>query len=143
MNLVILIGNVGKDPEIRATRGGSKIASFSLATSRPGPKDPATGERKKVVHWHNVVVFNEHLVTLIERYVTKGSKLAVVGEVQTRKWQDQSGSDRWTTEIVLDGFRGNIELLGDPKGDAHEDSRPASRSSRRPASADLDDEIPF
>lgn len=114
-NKAILVGNLGKDPEIRVMNNGTKIAKFSLATSERW-KDKQSGEKKEKTHWHNVVVFNEGLIGIIERYVKKGSKLYVEGSIETRKWQDQSGADRYATEIVLKAFGGIIELLSDNRG---------------------------
>lgn len=110
INKVILIGNVGKDPDIRATQGGKKLASFSLATSESW-KDKSTGERKDKTEWHRVVVYNEHLVDLVEKYVRKGSKIYLEGSLQTRKWTDQAGVEKFSTEVVLQNFNGVITLL--------------------------------
>lgn len=110
MNRADLIGHLGKDPEVRATQTGTKVVTFSIATSERW-KDKDTGERKESTEWHNVVIFNEALCDIAERFLKKGSKARVCGTIRTRKWQDKSGTDRWTTEIVLPRFRGEIELL--------------------------------
>ena len=110
VNKVILLGNLGRDPEIRSMQSGKKMASFSIATSKRW-KDRNTQEQKENTSWHNIVVFNEGLVDVIEKYVKKGSKIYVEGELQTRKWQDQDGKDRYTTEVVLQGYNSNLTLL--------------------------------
>jgi single-strand DNA-binding protein len=110
VNKVILIGNVGKDPEIRRTQDGRPIANIRLATSETW-RDKATGERKEKTEWHSVVVFNENLCKVVEQYVRKGSKLYIEGQLQTRKWQDSAGQDRYTTEVVLQGFSGTLTML--------------------------------
>lgn len=110
VNRAILLGNVGKDPEIRHTQDGKKIASLTLATSESW-KDKATGEKREKTEWHRISIFNEGLAGVVEKYVQKGSKLYVEGVLQTRKWTDQSGIERYTTEIVLQGFGGNLVLL--------------------------------
>jgi len=115
VNKVILIGNLGKAPEIRHGNDGSKIAAFSIATGESW-KDKSTGEKKEKTEWHRIVVFNDKLTEIIERYVQKGSRVYVEGQLQTRKWTDQQGVERYTTEVVLSRFRGEITLL---------DSKPA------------------
>lgn len=110
VNKVILVGNVGKDPEIRRTQDGRPIANLSLATSESW-RDKATGERKEKTEWHRVVVFSEPLCKVIEQYVRKGSKLYVEGQLQTRKWTDQSGVEKYSTEVVLQGFNGSLTML--------------------------------
>ncbi|MCQ2915089.1 MAG: single-stranded DNA-binding protein [Alphaproteobacteria bacterium] len=114
INKVILVGNLGKDPEIRTTAAGDKVASFSVATSETW-KDK-TGNRQERTEWHNVVVFNKNLVTVVENYVRKGSKLYIEGALRSRKWQDKTGAERYTTEIVLTGFKGEIVLLDNKNG---------------------------
>ena len=159
VNKVILVGNLGRDPEIRSTSGGQRVANFSLATSESW-RDKASGERKEKTEWHRVVIFNERLVDVVEKYVKKGAKLYIEGALQTRKWTDNSGQERYSTEIVLQNFRGELTMLdtrgsgggggiaGEP--DRGYDEAPAqgggggARPERRPApAADLDDEIPF
>lgn len=124
VNRVILVGNVGKDPEIHATQSGKEIANLTLATSESW-KDKSTGERKERAEWHRVVIFNEGLVNVVKNYVKKGSKLYVEGQLQTRKWTDQQGVEKYSTEIVLQQFGGQIVLLGG-KGD--NTSEPAQES---------------
>ena len=115
VNKVILIGNLGKDPEIRRTQDGRPIANFSIATSESW-RDKTTGERKEKTEWHRVVVFNENLCKVIEQYVKKGSKVYIEGALQTRKWQDQSGAERYSTEVVLQGFNGTLTMLDGKPG---------------------------
>lgn len=110
VNRVTLIGNVGRDPEIRLTQDGSKIASFSLATSE-SRRDKNTGERIDRTEWHRIVIFNEHIADVVEKYVKKGSKVYIEGQLQTRKWTDQQGTDRFVTEVILGRFRGDMVLL--------------------------------
>ena len=110
VNKVILLGNLGRDPEIRTMQSGSKMASFSIATSKRW-KDRNTQEQKEKTSWHNIVVFGDGLVDIVEKYVKKGSKIYVEGELQTRKWQDQEGKDRYTTEVILQGYNCNLTLL--------------------------------
>src|SRR6204780_5221084 len=110
VNKVILIGNLGADPEIRRTQDGRPIANLRLATSESW-KDKTTGERKEKTEWHRVVIFNENLCRIAEQYINKGSKVFIEGALQTRKWQDQSGQDKYSTEVVLQGFRGELTLL--------------------------------
>jgi single-strand DNA-binding protein len=110
VNKVILVGNVGKDPEIRRTQDGRPIANIRLATSESW-RDKATGERKDRTEWHSVVIFNENLCKVVEQYVKKGAKLYIEGQLQTRKWQDQQGQDRYSTEVVLQGFNGVLTML--------------------------------
>src|SRR4051812_24184149 len=110
VNKVILVGNLGRDPEIRSTQDGTRIASLNLATSESW-RDRASGERKERTEWHRVAIFNDRLVELAEKYLRKGSKLYVEGQLQTRKWTDQQGQERYTTEIVLSRFRGELTML--------------------------------
>jgi single-strand DNA-binding protein len=161
VNKVILVGNVGKDPEVRSTQDGTKIVQFSLATSETW-NDRASGERKERTEWHRVVVFNERIADVVEKYVRKGSKLYVEGALQTRKWTDQSGQDKYTTEVVIGRFRGELTLLDSrgsgeaagatagPEGAARAERAPARGAANRngpswdvPKGGDLDDEIPF
>lgn len=127
LNRVTLVGNVGDDPEIKNLNSGNAVANFSLATSESW-KDKATGEKKEHTDWHRVVVWNDNLIDVLEKYVKKGSKLLVEGKLQTRKWQDQDGNDRYSTEVVLTGFDCKILLLGDPRGDGRDDGDNGSRS---------------
>jgi len=110
VNKVILIGNLGRDPEIRSTQDGMKIANLSLATSENW-RDKNSGERREKTEWHRIAVFNDRLVDVIEKYLKKGSKIYVEGQLQTRKWTDQSGQERYTTEIVLQRYRGELTML--------------------------------
>jgi single-strand DNA-binding protein len=121
VNKVILIGNLGADPEIRRTQDGRPIANLRIATSESW-RDKNTGERKEKTEWHTVVIFNEGLCKVAEQYLKKGSTVYVEGQLQTRKWQDQSGQDRYSTEVVLQGFNGNLTMLGG-RGDAAGASR--------------------
>lgn len=111
VNKVILIGNLGADPEIRRTQDGRPIANLRIATSETW-RDKNSGERKEKTEWHSVVIFNEGLCKVAEQYLKKGSTVYVEGQLQTRKWQDQSGADRYSTEVVLQGFNGNLTMLG-------------------------------
>lgn len=114
VNKVILVGNLGQDPDIRQTNDGRKIANLTLATSESW-KDRNTGERKERTEWHRVVIFSEGLAKIAEQYLKKGSKVYLEGQLQTRKWQDQSGADRYTTEVVLTGFHGTLTMLDSRK----------------------------
>jgi single-strand DNA-binding protein len=161
INKVILVGNLGRDPEIRQTNDGTRIANLALATSESW-RDRNSGERKERTEWHRVVIFNERLVEVVEKYVKKGSKLYIEGALQTRKWTDNQGQERYSTEIVLQRFRGELTMLdgargggameggadyddgGYSAGDSPMRGGTASVSrSRAPVGADLDDEIPF
>jgi single-strand DNA-binding protein len=165
VNKVILVGNLGADPEIRRTQDGRPIANLRLATSESW-KDKTTGERREKTEWHRVVIFNENLCRIAEQYLKKGSKIYIEGALQTRKWQDQSGQDRYSTEVVLQNFRGELTLLdraggaGAGGGSSSEDesggdfgspgptrkvaaTAGASARSGAGAGADMDDEIPF
>ena len=149
VNKVILVGNLGRDPEIRHTQDGNPVVNMSLATSENW-KDRATGERRERTEWHRIVIFNEHLARVAEQYLRKGSKVYLEGQLQTRKWQDQSGQDRYTTEVVVGRFRGELTML-DSRRDAAEEAgagapavdSAAPASSPGAAGADFDDEIPF
>jgi single-strand DNA-binding protein len=163
VNKVILIGNLGRDPEIRATQDGQRIANFTLATSENW-RDRNSGERKERTEWHRVVIFNENLVGIAEKYLKKGSKVYVEGQLQTRKWTDQQGQERYTTEVALSRFKGELTMLDGARDGARggasdggfDDAgygEPAMTSSRaaapmgagrgRSTANDLDDEIPF
>jgi single-strand DNA-binding protein len=159
VNKVILIGNLGADPEIRRTQDGRPIANLRLATSETW-KDKGTGERRERTEWHRVVIFNENLCRIAEQYLKKGSKVYLEGALQTRKWQDQSGQDKYSTEVVLQNFRGELTLLdragaggggndadaGDGGGEFGSPG-PTRKVAAATASArgggDMDDEIPF
>lgn len=155
VNKVILVGNVGKDPEVRFLNDGGKVASFSVATSESW-KDRNTGERKDRTEWHKVVVFNDRLVDVIERYVKKGAKLYLEGQLQTRKWTDQQGQEKYTTEVVLTKFKGELAMLDGRTSDSSDfrSESPALSdqtssqgfSSGAPSFSSthsVDDEIPF
>lgn len=114
VNKVIIIGNLGRDPEIRHTPEGGKFATFTVATSETW-KDKTNGERKERTEWHRIVVFNEKLAEIVEKYLRKGSKVYLEGQLQTRKWTDQNGAERYTTEVVLQRYRGELTLM-DSKG---------------------------
>ena len=165
VNKVILVGNLGRDPEIRSTQDGMRIANLSVATSESW-RDNASGERKERTEWHRVVIFNDKLVEIVEKYLRKGSKVYLEGALQTRKWTDNSGQERYTTEVVLQRFRGELTMLdgaggargagGPPTeggydegyaGGGFGDERPATGAAapargRTPVN-DLDDDIPF
>src|SRR5258708_3612058 len=160
VNKVILVGNLGRDPEIRNTQDGTKVANLSLATSESW-RDKSTGERKERTEWHRVVVFNERLVDVIEKYVKKGSKLYIEGALQTRKWTDNAGAEKYTTEVVLQRFRGDLTMLDGGRGggagiggSSPDDMGSGGSSSSSGGGgmggsrgggggSDLDDEIPF
>jgi single-strand DNA-binding protein len=162
VNKVILVGNLGKDPEVRTTQDGSKIVNFSLATSETW-NDRASGERKERTEWHRVVVFNDRIGEVVEKYVRKGSKVYVEGSLQTRKWTDQAGVEKYTTEVVIGKFRGELTMLdgrndgaGAGEGGGGGYQRAASPAARAPAGGGrgapswdapkgggLDDDIPF
>ena len=168
VNKVILVGNLGRDPESRSFQNGGKVVNLRIATSENW-KDRATGERKEKTEWHSVAIFNENLARTAEQYLRKGSKVYIEGQLQTRKWQDNSGADRYSTEIVLQNFNGTLVMLDgreggsgggggargsggwgddDPGvgGSAGASGGGAARSQSRPASAfdsDLDDDVPF
>jgi single-strand DNA-binding protein len=145
LNKVQLIGNVGQDPEVRSGQDGFKVVTFSMATTESW-KDKASGERRDKTEWHRIAVFNERLADIVERFVKKGSKLYVEGQLQTRKWTDQSGQERYTTEIVMGRFNGELILLS-----AKDEMLPSSSPSYSPASSSpaspqkvfLDDDLPF
>ena len=154
VNKVILVGNLGADPEIRYTQAGKKIANLRLATSETW-KDRQSGERREKTEWHRVVIFDQKLVDVAERYLQKGAKVFLEGQLQTRKWTDQSGQDKYTTEVVLQRFRGEMVML-DSRGSVGQgggyDSAPSYEQQPAMAAAEgsgmgggdnLDDEIPF
>ncbi|KUJ80882.1 single-stranded DNA-binding protein [Ruegeria marisrubri] len=161
VNKVILVGNLGRDPEVRTFQNGGKVCNLRVATSETW-KDRNTGERRERTEWHSVAIFNEGLVRVAEQYLRKGSKVYLEGQLQTRKWQDQSGQDRYTTEVVLQGFNANLVML-DARGEGGggygggqagggygggygggQQSDPYGSSAPAPASSGIDDdEIPF
>jgi single-strand DNA-binding protein len=153
VNKVILIGNLGRDPEVRYTQNGDKIVHLSVATSERW-KDRASGEPRERTEWHRVVIFNERLGDVAERFLKKGSKLYVEGQLQSRKWTDQSGAERYTTEVVLQRFRGELTMLDSRAGEGAEEglegtgAAPAAQEQGAATAAagageDPDDEIPF
>jgi|TARA_B100001741_G_scaffold263775_1_gene228565 single-strand DNA-binding protein len=146
VNKVILIGNLGRDPEVRTFQNGGKVCNFSIATSETW-KDRNSGERQERTNWHNIAIFNENLAQIAEQYLRKGSKVYVEGQLETRKWQDQAGNDRYTTEVVLRNFRGELTLLdGRSETNNSNFSETASiddESSDKVLTNDIDDEIPF
>ena len=140
INKVILIGSLGKDPEIRSMQDGKTIVNFSIATSENW-KDKTTGEQKAKTEWHRVVIFNEHLAKVAQNYLKKGSKVYVEGQLQTRKWTDQSGVEKYTTEVVLQRFKGELTML-----DGRSEERVGNEVQNKteaPPSNNMDDEIPF
>ena len=148
VNKVILIGNLGRDPEVRHTQSGSAIVNMTIATSESW-KDRQSGERREKTEWTRVVIFNEHLGKVAQQYLKKGSKVYIEGQLQTRKWQDQSGQDRYSTEVVLQNFRGELQMLdGKPSGGEQSGSDFTSSDYARESqggfgNSDLDDEVPF
>jgi single-strand DNA-binding protein len=153
LNKVTLIGNVGKDPEIRSTQDGREIASFPLATSDSW-KDKNSGERKEKTEWHRVVIFSPGLVNVIKNHVKKGSKLYLEGALQTRKWTDQAGHEKYSTEVVLQAYNGTLVMLDGKSGNGHDHDNHHSLDHRTPSHLDdkgkasydiehIDDEIPF
>jgi single-strand DNA-binding protein len=159
VNKVILVGNLGKDPEIRRTQDGRPIANLSVATSEQW-RDKATGERKEKTEWHRVVIFSEGLAKVAEQYLKKGAKVYIEGQLQTRKWTDQSGVEKYSTEVVLQGFNSNLTMLDGRGGGAsggggfsdepsNDFGSPAPRRAVAAAggggrgNSDMDDDIPF
>ena len=150
VNKVILVGNLGKDPEVRKTQSGSAVANLSIATSETW-RDKSTGERKEKTEWHRVVIWNEGLCNVAEQYLRKGSKVYLEGQLQTRKWTDQSGAEKYSTEVVLQGFNAKLVMLDGRSGggrgedDGFDSGASQSRSSSGGARSrrELDDDIPF
>ena len=145
VNKVILVGNLGKDPEVRRLQSGDPVVNLSLATSETW-RDKASGERKEKTDWHRVVIFNKNLADVAEKFLRKGSKVYVEGSLQTRKWTDKDGQERYSTEVVLQNFRGELTML-DSKGEGGGGGRSMAGAGDAPASfdrsSDMDDEIPF
>lgn len=147
VNKAIILGNVGKPPEVRTFQNGDKVANFSVATSEKW-KDKQSGEQREATQWHNVVVFGA-LVSVVERFVQKGTKVYIEGRIETRKWQDQSGQDRWSTEVVLRPYGGSLVLCSSGQGQDRRDDQGGYGGSDQGgqggygAGADMDDEIPF
>lgn len=169
VNKVILVGNLGRDPEIRRLNSGEPVASMRIATSETW-RDKASGERRERTEWHNVVIFNENLARIAEQYLRKGTKVYIEGQLQTRKYQDKDGQDRYVTEVVLQRFRGELTILDSRSGGGGSDdagfggggygegggfagaesprsssggNQPSKQSSRQNFASDLDDDIPF
>jgi single-strand DNA-binding protein len=141
VNKVILVGNLGADPEVRRLGSGDPVVNLRIATSESW-RDKNSGERKEKTEWHSVVIFNEGIAKVAEQYLKKGMKVYLEGSIQTRKWQDQSGADKYSTEIVLQKFRGELQMLDSAAEVANQKSY-AQQSSTRIPQSDLDDEIPF
>ena len=156
VNKVILVGNLGRDPEVRSFPNGGKVVNLRIATSETW-RDKQSGERKERTEWHSVAIFNENLGRIAEQYLRKGSTVYIEGQLETRKWQDQSGQDRYSTEVVLRGFNGTLQMLdgrgersgggdaGGSYGGGYSDDRSGGQTSSAPGSSrsDYDDEIPF
>ena len=146
VNKVILVGNLGKDPEVRRTQEGSPIVHLSVATSESW-RDKNSGERKEKTEWHRVVIFNENIAKVAEQYLKKGAKVYIEGQLQTRKWQDQSGVDKYTTEVVVPRFNGQLTMLdtrgGGGGGGGRDFGGPPDDMGGGGSAPDLDDEIPF
>ncbi len=150
VNKVILVGNLGKDPEIRSTQDGREIANLTIATSESW-KDRNSGERKEKTEWHRVVIFSEGLVNIAKNYLKKGAKVYLEGTLQTRKWTDQSGQEKYSTEVVLQGFNATLTMLdgrrdGDNSGSSYnapQANQNPGASGGKPVGEILDDEIPF
>lgn len=140
LNRAMLIGNLGRDPEVRSTQDGRKIVQLSIATSESW-RDKQSGERKEKTEWHRVVIFNEKIAEVAEKYLRKGAKVFVEGAIQTRKWTDKDGAEKYTTEIVLQAFSGSLTML-DSARDSQEPAETAPCTAA-PAKNDLNDEIPF
>jgi single-strand DNA-binding protein len=138
LNKAMLIGNLGADPEIRSFQNGGKVANLRIATSESW-KDKSTGERQERTEWHTVAVFGEGLVGVVERFLRKGSKVYVEGQLTTRKWQDQSGNDRYSTEVHVRGMGGTLTMLDSAGGERGE----RKQSYDEPPADDLDDDLPF
>ncbi len=144
VNKVTLVGNLGRDPEVRSTQDGGTIVQLSLATGESW-KDKNTGERKEKTEWHRVVIFNEALGKVAEQYLRKGSTVYLEGQLQTRKWADKDGVDKYSTEVVLQRYRGELTMLGNKADAAVESYQPPTlkKLNDGPIDGDLDDEIPF
>jgi single-strand DNA-binding protein len=149
MNKVILLGNLGQDPEIKALADGAKLATLSIATSESW-KDKSTGERKEKTQWHRVVVWADGLVKVIEQYLAKGDQIMIVGQLETRSWEDQGGGKRYATEVVLRPFKSELQIIRCKAWDQSKGNRPADAGTPPPADGpqtsrrdELDDEIPF
>lgn len=146
VNKVILVGNLGQDPEVRNLPNGGKVCNLSVATSERW-KDKNSGEQREKTEWHRVVIWTEGLVGVAEKYLRKGSKVYLEGQLQTRKWQDQSGADKYSTEVVLQGFGGTLVMLDGPSGERSPTPEQRQSSERpganRVATPDMSEDIPF
>lgn len=147
INKVILVGNVGKDPEVRTFPNGGKVANFSIATSESW-KDKASGEKKERTEWHRISVTNEHLIAVVENYVKKGSRIYIEGQLETRKWKDKDGNEKFSTEVTVRPYRGEIVLLSSKDkpadGDVeHVHAEPVKTGGGGATNSDMNDEIPF
>lgn len=144
VNKVILVGNLGKDPEVRHTQDGKAIVNLSLATSESW-RDKASGERKEKTEWHRVVIFNENIAKVAEAYLKRGSTIYIEGQLQTRKWTDKDGVEKYSTEIVLQNFKGELTMLGGGKAEEKSDTTEAFVASQKKPGVKsmLDDEVPF
>lgn len=149
VNKVILVGNLGRDPEVRRLSNGEPVVNLNIATSESW-KDKASGERKEKTEWHRVVIFNENLARVAEQYLKKGSKVYLEGQLQTRKWTDQSGAEKYSTEIVLQKFKGELTIIdGGNSSSSNDDMGPSERAYRQEDAQDkrmagaIDDEVPF
>ena len=141
VNKVILVGNLGKDPEVRRMTSGDPVVNLSIATSESW-RDKASGERKEKTEWHRVVIFNKNLADVAEKYLKKGAKVYVEGQLQTRKWTDKDGAEKYSTEVVLQNFRGELTML-DGRSGGESGGRGASESPASFQRDEMDDEIPF
>ena len=146
VNKVILIGNLGADPEVRSMQNGNPVCNLRVATSESW-RDKATGERRERTEWHRVVIFNEGLCKIAEQYLSKGSKIYLEGQLQTRKWEDQAGVERYTTEVVLQGFGAALRMLSSREREEHREEGSyggqATAGDRRERGKEIGDEIPF
>ena len=142
VNKVILVGNLGKDPEVRRMTSGEPVVNLSIATSESW-RDKASGERKEKTEWHRVVIFNKNLAEVAEKYLRKGSKVYVEGQLQTRKWTDKDGAEKYSTEVVLQNFRGELTMLDGRGGEGGGGGRGAAESPASFQRDEMDDEIPF
>jgi len=142
VNKVILVGNLGKDPEVRRMTSGDPVVNLSIATSESW-RDKASGERKEKTEWHRVVIFNKNLAEVAEKYLRKGAKVYVEGQLQTRKWTDKDGAEKYSTEVVLQNFRGELTMLDGRNGGEGGGGRGAGESPASFQRDEMDDEIPF
>ena len=142
VNKVILVGNLGKDPEVRRMTSGDPVVNLSVATSESW-RDKASGERKEKTEWHRVVIFNKNLADVAEKYLRKGSKVYIEGQLQTRKWTDKDGAEKYSTEVVLQNFRGELTMLDGKNGGGEGGGRGAGEAPASFQRDEMDDEIPF